>query len=59
MRKVRSALILALALVPRVAMTQRANIICSISDDHAAHAIGAYGSQVNETPNPVARLRGK
>jgi hypothetical protein len=22
-----------------------------MSDDHAAHAIGAYGSRVNQTPN--------
>jgi arylsulfatase A-like enzyme len=27
------------------------NIIFIMSDDHAAHAIGAYGSKVNETPN--------
>ena len=29
----------------------RPNIIFIMSDDHAAHAIGAYGSRVNETPN--------
>ena len=27
------------------------NIIFIMSDDHAAHAIGAYGSRVNATPN--------
>jgi len=27
------------------------NIIFIMSDDHAAHAIGAYGSRVNRTPN--------
>src|SRR2546422_11758024 len=27
------------------------NIIFIMSDDHAAHAIGAYGSRVNQTPN--------
>ncbi len=27
------------------------NIIFIMSDDHAAHAIGAYGSRVNTTPN--------
>ena len=26
------------------------NILFIMSDDHAAHAIGAYGSQINETP---------
>jgi arylsulfatase A-like enzyme len=29
----------------------RPNIIFIMSDDHAAHAIGAYGSRVNATPN--------
>jgi len=29
----------------------RPNIIFIMSDDHAAHAIGAYGSKVNKTPN--------
>jgi arylsulfatase A-like enzyme len=29
----------------------RPNFIFIMSDDHAAHAIGAYGSQVNQTPN--------
>jgi arylsulfatase A-like enzyme len=29
----------------------RPNIIFIMSDDHAAHAIGAYGSRVNSTPN--------
>ena len=27
------------------------NIIFIMSDDHAAHAISAYGSQVNTTPH--------
>jgi arylsulfatase A-like enzyme len=31
--------------------TARPNIIYIMSDDHAAHAIGAYGSRVNKTPN--------
>jgi arylsulfatase A-like enzyme len=30
---------------------ERPNIVFIMSDDHAAHAIGAYGSKVNETPN--------
>jgi len=29
----------------------RPNILYIMSDDHAAHAIGAYGSHVNHTPN--------
>ena len=31
--------------------TGRPNIIYIMTDDHAAHAIGAYGSRVNKTPN--------
>lgn len=30
---------------------QRPNILYIMSDDHAAHAISAYGSRVNQTPN--------
>jgi arylsulfatase A-like enzyme len=30
---------------------ERPNIIFIMSDDHAAHAIGAYGSHVNQTPH--------
>ncbi|AHG88506.1 sulfatase [Gemmatirosa kalamazoonensis] len=30
---------------------ERPNILFIMTDDHAAHAIGAYGSKVNETPN--------
>ncbi|MGI9644266.1 MAG: sulfatase family protein [Ilumatobacteraceae bacterium] len=29
----------------------RPNIVFIMSDDHAAHAISAYGSRINETPN--------
>jgi arylsulfatase A-like enzyme len=29
----------------------RPNIVFIMSDDHAAHAIGAYGSRINQTPN--------
>ncbi|HTI73111.1 MAG TPA: sulfatase [Candidatus Limnocylindria bacterium] len=31
--------------------SQRPNILFIMSDDHAAHAISAYGSVVNQTPN--------
>ena len=29
----------------------RPNIVFIMADDHAAHAVGAYGSRVNQTPN--------
>ena len=49
------SLILALCslaiLVPPSSTADRPNIVFIMSDDHAAHAIGAYGSRVNETPN--------
>jgi arylsulfatase A-like enzyme len=38
-------------LVVPVPGAERPNIIFIMSDDHAAHAIGAYGSRVNRTPN--------
>lgn len=34
-----------------VSAADRPNIIYIMSDDHAAHAISAYGSRVNTTPN--------
>src|SRR5262245_7902900 len=33
------------------ASSGRPNILYIMTDDHAAHAIGAYGSHVNQTPN--------
>lgn len=39
------------ALPPSASAADRPNIIFIMSDDHAAHAIGAYGSHVNKTPN--------
>jgi arylsulfatase A-like enzyme len=45
-----SVLLSAVAVLP-VAAADRPNIIFIMSDDHAAHAIGAYGSKVNQTPN--------
>ena len=33
------------------AAAERPNILFIMSDDHAAHAISAYGSRVNQTPN--------
>jgi len=35
----------------RADSTTRPNILFIMSDDHAAHAISAYGSRVNQTPN--------
>ncbi len=35
----------------QVASVARPNILYIMTDDHAAHAIGAYGSRVNQTPN--------
>jgi arylsulfatase A-like enzyme len=32
-------------------IAERPNIVFIMSDDHAAHAISAYGSRVNRTPN--------
>ncbi len=45
----RALLTLVLFAVPAVA-AERPNILFIMADDHAAHAIGAYGSRVNETP---------
>ena len=56
MRSLAAGLLIAVALLPTNMSAQagragRPNIIYIMSDDHAAHAIGAYGSRVNETPN--------
>jgi arylsulfatase A-like enzyme len=50
-----AALLTALALVPssnavHAQRASRPNIIFIMTDDHAAHAISAYGSRVNKTP---------
>lgn len=50
------AIAFALALfgaLPRAAATDgpRPNILFIMADDHAAHAISAYGSRINRTPN--------
>src|SRR4026209_104765 len=52
MRTLLGLLGLGLFAVTAPAETQsRPNIIFMMSDDHAAHAISAYGSRVNQTPN--------
>ena len=45
-----AALILACCLATAPA-AERPNIVFIMSDDHAAHAISAYGSRINQTPN--------
>jgi arylsulfatase A-like enzyme len=40
-----------LAGLASAATAQRPNILFIFSDDHAQHAISAYGSKVNQTPN--------
>ena len=40
------------SLAASIAATEaRPNILFIMSDDHAAHAISAYGSKINQTPN--------
>jgi arylsulfatase A-like enzyme len=50
MRPLVLAVLLAGLVIPAAA-ADRPNIIFIMSDDHAAHAISAYGSRVNTTPN--------
>ncbi len=50
MRAILTGVVL-LAVAPTASAADRPNIIFIMTDDHAAHAIGAYGSRVNETPN--------
>ena len=54
MRSSIAFLLLGALLVPASASAQRAtrpNIVYIMTDDHAAHAIGVYGSRVNQTPH--------
>jgi arylsulfatase A-like enzyme len=56
MKSLSACLFLAAILVPTRALAQppranRPNILFIMTDDHAAHAIGAYGSRINKTPN--------
>ena len=44
--------------VGRAASPSRPNILFIFSDDHAQHAIGAYGSKVNQTPHLDRMARG-
>jgi arylsulfatase A-like enzyme len=56
MRVITAAFFIAVIFLPlgMAARSQRAgrpNIVYIMTDDHAAHAIGAYGSRVNKTPH--------
>ena len=56
MKVLSTAIFLAASLMPATVLAQtpranRPNIIFIMTDDHAAHAIGAYGSRINKTPN--------
>src|SRR5262247_1985975 len=55
MRCVTILIVTTVLLVPSTVAAQaaagRPNILFIMTDDHAAHAIGAYGSRVNSTPN--------
>jgi arylsulfatase A-like enzyme len=46
-----SVLMLLLAAIEAAAAAARPNIVFIMTDDHAAHAISAYGSVVNQTPH--------
>jgi arylsulfatase A-like enzyme len=46
-----ACLMLAPLAVLDAAAPPRPNILYIMSDDHAAHAISAYGSRINQTPN--------
>ena len=39
------------SVMARTQSPKRPNIIFIMSDDHASHAISAYGSKINKTPN--------
>jgi arylsulfatase A-like enzyme len=51
LRSLVSAVLLGLSLPVSSPAATRPNILYIMSDDHAAHAISAYGSRVNQTPN--------
>ena len=49
--RIASLVLVLSAIAFQTAPANRPNIIFIMSDDHAAHAISAYGSRVNQTPN--------
>src|SRR5256712_141577 len=52
MRAICLAIILSVVNVATARDDDHPNIVFIMSDDHAAHAIGAYGSRVTQTPPP-------
>lgn len=46
-----SLTLLALMSAPDICAAERPNILFIMTDDHAAHALGVYGSRINQTPN--------
>jgi len=58
MRAICLAIILSVVNVATARDDDHPNIVFIMSDDHAAHAIGAYGSRVNQTPNLDRLARG-
>ncbi len=51
MRSLLSLLILMLVSTVTARAAERPNILFIFTDDHAAHAMSCYGSEINETPN--------
>jgi arylsulfatase A-like enzyme len=49
--RIASLVLVLSAIAFQTAPANRPNIIFIMSDDHAAHAISAYGSVINQTPN--------
>ena len=45
------ASLLAFFLTLEISGAGRPNILFIMTDDHAAHAVSAYGSKINQTPN--------
>src|SRR5215510_5754399 len=46
-----ASLLAAAAAAPADTKPARPNILFVFTDDHASHAIGAYGSKINKTPH--------
>ncbi len=51
MKRSLSTILAVLLAAPFVRAAEKPNILFIFSDDHAQHAISAYGSKVNKTPN--------
>lgn len=51
MKSIRMLLFVWVSCLPMLALADRPNIVFIFSDDHAQHAISAYGSKVNQTPH--------